>query len=121
MVRSLGADHVIDYSKGDFTKTDERYDVVFDAVDKISRSRGRKILKSDGIFISVGKDSGEDSDLKVKDLEYLKELIEAGKFRSFIDRTYTLDQIVEAHRYVDKGHKKGNVIINVVSDIRSQE
>jgi NADPH:quinone reductase-like Zn-dependent oxidoreductase len=113
MVRSLGADEVIDYTQEDFTQSGETYDVIFDAVDKISPSRGRKPLKETGIYLNVDKDSGSGGDVKTKDLVFLKELVEAGKIRSVIDRGYPLEQIVEAHRYVEKGHKKGHVVITV--------
>ena len=118
MVRSIGADKVIDYTKEDFSQGSERYDVVFDAVDKISESQGKKALKSAGIYLNIRKDSGGRNDLKSESLTYLKELIEAGKIKAVIDRRYPLEQIVEAHRYVDKGHKKGNVAITVVNDGR---
>ncbi|MCK5772325.1 MAG: NAD(P)-dependent alcohol dehydrogenase [Thermoplasmata archaeon] len=113
LVRSLGASKVIDYTKEDFTRTNEKFDVVFDAVDKISRSRGKKVLKKTGIFLSVGKDSGSGGGLKTEDIIFLKGLIEKGKIRPVIDRSYPFDQMVEAHRYVEKGHKKGNVVISV--------
>jgi NADPH:quinone reductase-like Zn-dependent oxidoreductase len=116
MVRSLGADHVIDYTKEDFTQSDVTYDVVFDAVDKISSSYGKKALRKGGTYLNVGKDSGSGGGITNKDLITLKDLCEAGKLKAFIDRTYPLEQIVEAHRYVDKGHKKGNVVITVVND-----
>lgn len=114
MVKSLGADKVIDYSQEDFTQNSETYDVIFDAVAKIASSKRKKALKKSGIYLSAHDLSGNIK-LKVKDLIYLKELCEAGKLKSVIDKIYPFDQIVEAHRYVDKGHKKGNVIIDVKS------
>jgi NADPH:quinone reductase-like Zn-dependent oxidoreductase len=113
MVRSLGADKVIDYTQEDFTRSGETYDVVFDAVDKLPPARGKAALRKTGIYLNVGKDSGSGSDMKPEVLLFLKELIEAGKLRAVIDRCYPLEQIVEAHRYVDGGHKKGNVVITV--------
>jgi NADPH:quinone reductase-like Zn-dependent oxidoreductase len=110
LVRSLGADKVIDYKKEDFTKAGEAYDLVFDAVHKLPRSQGKAVLKNNGIFRS----SHSSANIKADDLKFLKGLIEAGKFRSAIDRTYPWEDIVEAHRYVDKGHKKGNVVIRIV-------
>jgi len=113
MVRSIGADRVIDYKKDDFTDDGKIHDVVFDAVDKIPSSRGKTALKKNGIYLNVGRDSGTGSNLRAEDLVYLKELAEAGRLKPVIDRRYTLEQIVEAHRYVDRGHKKGNVVITV--------
>ena len=112
MVKSLGADKLIDYTQEDFNQRGDVYDVIFDAVGKIASSKRKKSLKKSGIYLSAFDLSGNIK-LKVKDLIYLKELCEAGKLKSVIDRIYPLDQIVDAHRYVDKGHKKGNVIINV--------
>jgi NADPH:quinone reductase-like Zn-dependent oxidoreductase len=116
LVRSLGADRVIDYTREDFTQLGETYDVVFDAVDKLSPSQGRRPLKKSGIYLNVRADSGDTSDVpQATDLSFLRELIETGKLKAVIDRTYPWEQIVEAHRYVDTGHKRGNVAITVAT------
>ncbi|MDQ3394775.1 MAG: NAD(P)-dependent alcohol dehydrogenase [Bacteroidota bacterium] len=111
MVKSLGADKLIDYTKEDFTQSSDSYDIIFDAVGKIASSNRKKSLKKSGKYIDVLALSN--SKLKVEDLVFLKELCEAGALKSVIDKRYTMDQIIEAHRYVDKGHKKGNVVVTV--------
>jgi NADPH:quinone reductase-like Zn-dependent oxidoreductase len=110
LVKSLGADRVIDYTREDFTESGARYDVIFDAVGKASKARSRKALTPNGVFVDV---MGGDVKEQVNDLIELVTLIEAGKLKTVIDRCYPLAQIVEAHRYVDMGHKKGNVVITV--------
>jgi NADPH:quinone reductase-like Zn-dependent oxidoreductase len=112
MVKSLGADKVIDYTKEDFAGNGETYDLVFDAVGKTTRSRWKGSLKKGGSYISVMSSTS----LLAGDLAFLKELAEAGKLRPVIDRRYPLEQIVEAHRYVEQGHKRGNVVITVAHD-----
>ncbi len=112
LIRSLGAEKAIDYTKEDFTKNGQRYDIVFDAVGKISRSHTKGSLKEKGVFLSTWQSPRVDSG----DLVLLKGLIEAGKLKAVIDRRYPLEQIVEAHRYVEAGHKKGNVVITVKHD-----
>ena len=133
LVRSLGADRVLDYTREDFTKSGETYDVVFDAVGKHSFRRSRNSLKPGGIFVTtdlgfmwhaplvalatkwVGDKRGTlgVGRYRREDLLLLAELIEAGKYRAVIDRTYPLDAVVEATRYVETGQKTGNVVLTV--------
>jgi NADPH:quinone reductase-like Zn-dependent oxidoreductase len=110
LVKSLGADHVIDYTKENFTQTEARYDLIFDAVGKSSKSNGIIALAPNGKFISVAGGLAKEN---LEDLILLKELAESGVIQSVIDTCYPFEQISEAHRYVDNGHKKGNVVITI--------
>jgi NADPH:quinone reductase-like Zn-dependent oxidoreductase len=136
LVKSLGADKVIDYTREDFTKTGQTYDFIFDAVNKSSFSRCKGSLKQGGVYIRtiptlaffiqvlwtsiigskkamIAAPGMRPSNEKINNLAFLKEQIEAGELKSIIDRTYSLEQIAEAHRYVETGHKKGNVVITM--------
>jgi NADPH:quinone reductase-like Zn-dependent oxidoreductase len=127
LVKSLGADTVIDYTTEDFAKNGQTYDIIFDAVMKTSFSGCKCSLTPRGVFITVdyplltalwSSIVGSRKVVfgianKIEALVFLRELIEAGKLRSVIDRRYPLEQTAEAHRYVDQGHKKGNVVITV--------
>jgi len=127
MMKSLGADKVIDYTKEDFTESSETYDIIFDVIGKSSLSDFKISLKKDGLLLlantmqsSVKRRKAKEfkviagsSNSKTEDLIFLKELIEAGKIKTAIDRRFPLEQIPEAHRYVDKGQKTGNVVITV--------
>jgi len=137
LLRSIGADQVIDYTQEDFTKSGETYDVIFDIVGKSSFSGSIRSLKQNGRYLLAnpgrsqmvqGRRTSRKSSKKVifgaaspktEDLIFLKELIEAGKIKSVIDRRYPLEQIAEAHRYVEKGLKKGNVVITVEHNNKS--
>ncbi|MFE3976493.1 MULTISPECIES: NAD(P)-dependent alcohol dehydrogenase [unclassified Peribacillus] len=117
LVKSLGADKVIDYTEEDFSKRNERYDIIFDAVGKSSKATCKKALTPNGRYVSV---EGQGiAKVLTEDLLLLKELIETEKIKSVIDKRYPLEQIPEAHRYVEKGHKKGNVVITLVDHDKS--
>jgi NADPH:quinone reductase-like Zn-dependent oxidoreductase len=136
LVKSLGANNVIDYKEENFTKNGQTYDIIFDAVGKSSFSKCKNSLTQTGIYLTTvptpavlfqmlftSKSGGKKAVFtatglrpaseKAKDLIFLKELIEAGNLKSVIDRSYSLEQIAEAHSYVEKGHKKGNVVISL--------
>jgi len=136
LVKSLGAEEVIDYTQEDFTKNGLTYDIIFDAVAKSSFSRCKNSLTPEGVYLltvpglpillqmlwtsRIGRKKAKimfasmrPPGEKTKDLTFLKELSEAGKIKAVIDRRYPLEQTAEAHRYVEKGHKKGNVVITV--------
>ncbi|MBH0168077.1 NAD(P)-dependent alcohol dehydrogenase [Fictibacillus sp. 18YEL24] len=112
LVKSLGADHVVDYTKEDYTKSEKKYDIIFDAVGKTSTSKSHNALTAKGKFVTV--DGQGIAKERTEDLEFLKERIESGQMKPVIDRYYMLDQISEAHEYVETGRKKGNVVIRVV-------
>lgn len=113
LVKSIGADKVIDYTKDDYLRTQDRFDLIFDAVAKAPRFASKRMLNDKGIFIS-SHDSHGSIKIRTEDLNFIRELLENGKLKPVIDRIYPLEQIVEAHRYVDMGHKKGNVVISIV-------
>jgi NADPH:quinone reductase-like Zn-dependent oxidoreductase len=131
LVKSLGADKVIDYTAEDFSRSGESYDVIFEAVNKSSFSACMKSLKKDGTYINITEPLpsfemiwtnitsrkklvlSRNSPETPEALDFLKELVEKGKMKVVIDRSYAFEEIIEAHRYVEKGHKKGNVVINV--------
>lgn len=111
LVGSLGADDVLDYTKEDFVTCGRVFDVVFDAVGKCSAARGRAVLAKGGRYLSVHGSARVHDD----DLERLRGLIEAGELTAVIDRMYPLERIADAHRYVEQGHKKGNVVVTVAT------
>jgi NADPH:quinone reductase-like Zn-dependent oxidoreductase len=137
LVRSLGADEVVDYRQQDFTKNGQTYDAIIDAVGKYSFRRGRRSLKPGGVYVATdgGRFLVETLGLLVatrfvgskrvrsgigrrnkQDVLFFKELIEAGEFRAVVDRRYPMDQVIEAHRYVETWHKAGNVVLAIATD-----
>jgi NADPH:quinone reductase-like Zn-dependent oxidoreductase len=133
MLRSIGADHVIDYTKEDFTEKGEIYDIIFDVVGVISFSRSERALKQNGAYLLANPTSQmvrglwtrmtgskkvimETASGTIEDLIFLRELIEVGKIKTVIDRRYPLEQIPEAHRYIETGQKQGNVVITVAQN-----
>lgn len=136
LVKSLGANKIIDYTKEEFSNTGEKYDIIFDTVGKSSFNQCKNSLKENGIYLTtviglqillqmfltskakkkavVAFTGLRQSKEKTKDLVFIKELIEAGKIKPVIDKYYSFDQFFDAHSYVDKGHKKGNVVVSVL-------
>jgi len=110
MVKSFGIKSLIDYKNEDYSENNEKFDIVFDAVGKTSRSKAKKVLNSKGIFVSVKMPTKE----KQEHLKRIKELAENELIKPFIDRTFVLREIVEAHKYVDTGRKRGNVVIEII-------
>ena len=109
-MKSLGADKVIDYTKTDFSAHQERYDFIFDTVAKFPKAKAQNLLAPNGRFITM---ANLDSKERMENLQFIRDLSEAGKLKAVIDRRYSLENIVEAHRYMDTGRKKGNIVITV--------
>ena len=109
LVKSLGADRTVDYTQEDFTQLNEKYNIVYDAVMKSKASRCKKILKKNGVFLN----NNRLPKIRSKDILFLKQLIEEDHLKPVIDQVYTMDEVVEAHRYVDRGHKRGHVPIKI--------
>jgi len=111
LVKSLGADYVIDYQNEDFNKKEERYNLIFDAIGKITKNQCKEALALNGRFVSV---EGQGiAKVQTKDLLLLKKLMEEGQIKSVIDRCYSLEQVPEAHEYVETGHKIGSVVVTL--------
>ncbi len=136
MVKHLGADHVIDYKQEDYTKGNQQYDVIFDTVGKSSFSEARKVLRDEGLYMTPVLSMGTlfqmlignkfrkrkvifaatglaETSVKQKNLDYLIEMVSENKLNIIIDRSYSLQEIREAHAYVSAGHKKGNVLLSI--------
>lgn len=109
MAKSLGAENLIDYTKEDYSDCNEKFDIVFDAVGKTSKAKAKKVLKPGGIFVSIKMLTKE----RNEHMRLIKEMAEKGELKPFIDRYYTLDEIVKAHEYVEQGKKRGNVVITI--------
>jgi len=109
LVEHLGAETVIDYKNEDYTNSSEQYDIVFDTVGKTSKSNAKKVLKSDGRFVTTKMLTKESTELLLK----IRQLVDSGQLKPLIDKEYSLDTIVEAHRYVDSGRKRGNVSVAI--------
>ena len=109
LVKSFGAVSGIDYKKEDYSEGNEKFDIVFDAVGKTTKAKAKKVLTANGAFVSVTMLTNE----KTENLEHIKELAEHGKLKPFIDKTFGLNEIVNAHKYVDSGRKRGNVVIEI--------
>jgi NADPH:quinone reductase-like Zn-dependent oxidoreductase len=115
LVKSIGADNVIDYTKQNFTESESHYDFIFDAVGKTSKGECKNILTPNGTFTTIMK-GGSSKKERAQDLLILKKMIEEGEIKPVIDKKYAMDEIVAAHAYVEKGHKKGNVIIKIINE-----
>jgi NADPH:quinone reductase-like Zn-dependent oxidoreductase len=111
LIKELGVDKVILYDKEDFTKCSERFDIIFDTVGKVSKKQCAPLLNKGGRYVTVG--SLESASERKEQLELLRKLFEAGKYKATIDKIYSMDEIVEAHRYVDTGRKKANVVLKI--------
>jgi NADPH:quinone reductase-like Zn-dependent oxidoreductase len=111
LVKELGVDDIILYDKEDFTKRSERFDIVFDAVGKTTKKQCAPLLNENGRFVTVN--SLDIAAERKEQLELLRKLFEAGKYQATIDKIFSIDEIVEAHKYVDTGRKKGNVVIKI--------
>jgi NADPH:quinone reductase-like Zn-dependent oxidoreductase len=116
MVRSLGADKVIDYTRNELETCSETFDVVFDAVGKLSPTLARRLSAPSGLRLNVLKHAGPIGKMTTAELQFLANLVDRGELRTFIDREYPLDRVVEAHTYVQQEHKRGHVVINVSGD-----
>lgn len=114
LVRSLGAAQTIDYTQQDFSRLPDRYDVIFDAVARFPEDQARNALKPGGVYLNVHQDARPIKGMTtLGQLNRLKQMLEAGVYKPVIDRVYPLEQIIEAHRYVEAGHKRGNVVITI--------